>query len=446
MSFITVYLCLLGLLTLGAYELALTPREERISPAENRVLQPLPQLTLSSVRSGSFMTDFDAFLSDAFPNRDGVVGLADRILGLFGGETEADKNSAMQAELEAHTEPATPEASGGTALPAATGEPVPEETPPPDGEGNGPVPPEGASLWFITEDGETETVETYPLENLRVVADALEQYRAQLPEDGEIHFINVPVAQYGKVLFRHSRAGWDSDIDEVLQGLAGPNTYIYDETEILGDAVFDQPVYSAGDHHWYPMAAWMTMAAMVENQGIPATDYYEYLYKVASNFYGEPLTKEQLEVISPVRASDDIQALVPISPVESYIVKHLTELSPSAYMEEDKFAMYGIYLGGRRGPYRYFVTGYHTGRNALVIGDSFYMAFIPYLTPYYDNILATDLRDDMYNLSTVGPDVSHYMEEYDIDDIYFVTCTLTSLNGYVFQDRLTRYLHYDTGE
>ena len=86
----------------------------------------------------------------------------------------------------------------------------------------------------------------------------------------------------------------------------------------------------------------------------------------------------------------------------------------------------------------------HLRRTALVIGDSFYHAFLPYMTPYYDRILAMDPRDEMYNPNTVGPDISTYMRQYDIDDIYFVTCTYTSVNGNVFQDRLERHLYEDS--
>ena len=39
--------------------------------------------------------------------------------------------------------------------------------------------------------------------------------------------------------------------------------------------------------------------------------------------------------------------------------------------------------------------------------------------------------------------IRDYMEEYDISDVYFVTCSYTSLDGYVFQDRLERLFDND---
>ena len=48
----------------------------------------------------------------------------------------------------------------------------------------------------------------------------------------------------------------------------------------------------------------------------------------------------------------DIEVMLPLTPVESYIVYDRTELEPSAYLDDWKIEHYGIYLGGRRGPLR----------------------------------------------------------------------------------------------
>ncbi|MBR6115336.1 MAG: hypothetical protein IKQ10_09200 [Oscillospiraceae bacterium] len=473
-SFAVAYLCLLSLLTLGVYELAFTDRGERLSQSENRILQPFPALSVSSVLSGRFMEEFDGFLSDAFPRRDDMVRFSKSALALFGGESEEDENAAAKAALEAEeiaveepaptaevpaetaAEPAETAAPAEAAVPAAAPSAAPgtESGAEPEalaGDGEGPdteiiteAGEGGASLWLIGLDGAVEVQEAYPAANLRTVADMLELYRDALPADGEIHFINAPVSYMWKSLHYGRKLGWGCDLDEVLQDMVGERIYIYDVTEILDESTYNKPVYSmVGDHHWFPMGACMTVAAMARTQGLVPTDYYEYLYHTHYDFKGKPYTKEQLEAIDVEAAARNCQTVIPVTPVDSYIVKRLTELSPSVYMEDNRFVQYGIYLGGRRGPYRLFVTGYHTGRNALVIGDSFYHAFVPYLTPFYDNILCTDPRDEMYNYNTVGPNISTYIREYGIDDIYFVTCTYTSVNGYVFQDRLARHLYED---
>lgn len=450
-SFAAAYLCLLSLLTLGCWELCFAPREERISQTENRMLRAFPSLTAAALADGSYMEDFEGFLSDAFPVRDGVIGLSKRMLSVFGGETEEEENAARREALGAGGEelpvpaeepaPARPAAQ----VPAADPAPAPA-APVSDAPADPALPaPRDAALWMVGLDGSIQVQEEYPYANIAHLARVLNMYRDALAEDGQVHFINVPVSYMGKYLFYHRMSGWGCDLDEVLRPLVKEGVYIYDVTDFFGDAVFTEPLYSlAGDHHWYPRGGWRTAAVMTENQGLVPLDYYEYLYRLESDFRGKPLTRSQLESIPVAVAARDIQVMVPISPVESYIVKHLTELSPSAYMDDNRIEHYGIWLGGRRGPYRLFVTGFHTGRNALVIGDSFYHAFLPYMTPYYDRILAVDPRDEMYNPNTVGPDISTYMRQYDIDDIYFVTCTYTSVNGNVFQDRLERHLYEDS--
>ena len=67
------------------------------------------------------------------------------------------------------------------------------------------------------------------------------------------------------------------------------------------------------------------------------------------------------------------------------------------------------------------------------------------MTPCYDRILSTDLRSDMYVPELTGGSIRQYMEAYGVDDVYLVSCTYTSLNDYVYQDRLETYLNTDYG-
>ena len=82
-SFVAMYLCLLMLFTCGVGELVFVDRAARPSPTENRMLQGFPKLSFSSVFSGSFMDEFEAFLSDGFFFRDAAARFSDGVLGLF---------------------------------------------------------------------------------------------------------------------------------------------------------------------------------------------------------------------------------------------------------------------------------------------------------------------------------------------------------------------------
>ncbi len=106
-SFAVTYICLLSLLTLGVYELAFTDRGERLSQTENRILQAFPEVSFRSIRTGTFMEEFDDFLSDAFPRRDEMVSFSKTALSVFGGESEEDENAAAKAALGPRRSPST---------------------------------------------------------------------------------------------------------------------------------------------------------------------------------------------------------------------------------------------------------------------------------------------------------------------------------------------------
>lgn len=128
------------------------------------------------------------------------------------------------------------------------------------------------------------------------------------------------------------------------------------------------------------------------------------------------------------------------------MVRHLDQRSPGVLIVRDGYSGYAQYLGGNRHPWREFVTAFHTGRNALVIGDSFDLAFITYLFPYYDTVMVTDFRDGGYPVNEVGANVRDYIEYYDISDVYIVYCSYFSLNTDTVQDRMERYFFMDYGD
>lgn len=66
-----------------------------------------------------------------------------------------------------------------------------------------------------------------------------------------------------------------------------------------------------------------------------------------------------------------------------------------------------------------------TGRNLMIIKDSYANCFIPLLTPYYDKIIVIDPRyfyDDIYTL----------IEAYGISDVLF----MYNVNSYVEDNSL----------
>ena len=79
-----VMIWLFCLVIFGMSGLHILSEDKSFSESENRVLATFPKLTVSSVADGSFMKDFETYLTDQFPFRDGVISaktFVDRVFG-----------------------------------------------------------------------------------------------------------------------------------------------------------------------------------------------------------------------------------------------------------------------------------------------------------------------------------------------------------------------------
>ncbi|MBQ2895558.1 MAG: hypothetical protein IJE26_02475 [Oscillospiraceae bacterium] len=434
-SFVLAYLCLLALLTIGVGELLFAEKETHQSHTENRMLQGFPELSQESFFSGEFMDDFESFLSDGFFGRDGVVSASQSVLALFSlpdtSAPSADQGDAQLVEMKE-------EDADSMLAQLAEATPAPQESE----TGVVPANAQDAALYMINPDGSKQVSQAYTADKIARLAEVLNTYRDALPEDGSVHYTNIPISNLANAITLTERySGWESTVDDALQPLVKDGVYIYDTPEILGPMIRDEYIYYTMDFHWTPLGASRLVDAMVKRQGLQNVGYYEYLYRLASEYDGANYDRQALLDKAPHR--DDVQVQVPMSPVEANIITHLTERSPCPYLLDvdiDHYDKYHLYLTGVVGPWRRFETGYNTGRTAMVVGDCFNTVLVPYLAPYYDAIMMTDFRDEYYKPTDAGANARAYIEHYGIDDLYVVSCTWSPVDGYMLQDRLLQYL------
>ena len=444
-AYLPAYLCLLALFTLGVAELLWTDREERPSHTENRMLSAAPELTLDTVASGDYMSGVETWLTDGFPARDAVVGVSRNLMGLFAYHDEDEIDGGMGDALLA--EDVTPAVSqeAPERPEEAPAEAVPD--PPPDAEDAGEETPptnDGAGLYFVRADGTRVANETYSPQLLQTIADNLNTYRELLGEDGTVHMMYLPVSNLARYLTPGGQyTAWESDLAEVLQPLVEDGVYIYDAEEILMETMFDEYDYLTSDHHWTPLGASRFADRTLLQQGLIPNGYYEYLYRLESEYRsGNNYNRRQLMDLAPKQ--NDVQVQVPTTPVRGWKLMHVTEKEEREYLLEVNpggYPNYYLYLRGMLGGWRTYETGYHTGRDALIIGDSYMTAFLPYLTPYYDNITIADFRDGRYEPWEAGGSISDYIAAYGADDVYFLTCTWTPLDGTFLTRRIVDYLN-----
>lgn len=431
LSFILIYLCLLTLLTLGAGELLLVDKAARPSEAENRMLQGFPEFSRASVSSGAFMDGVEGFLSDGFFFRKEAAGAYDRVMGLFalpavGPETGVVAEEQLWEGNTADALPDGPAGEDGAVLPVMPAASVPEGAELRD-----------AQLWLVNGKGEREVLFTYPASALASFAEILNSYRALLPEDGHVFFANPQVAAVANNVFSDPRyTGWGSDLEEVLQPLTDEGVFIVDCTDVLSPHMDNPHLYPAEDYHWHSGAASLVADEMIRAQGLASAGFDQYRYYLSHKHNGVTYSAQTLAGMRYGR--DIIEIMAPISPAKSYILTHLDHRENAVFTYYE--GGYVGFLGGHKGPWRLFEGGFHTGRSALVIGDCFTPPMIPYMVPYYDVIISTDVRDNFYSSQQAGASIARYIETYGVDDIYVVYSTNSRFTGEALQSRLIGYL------
>jgi len=437
-SLIAVYLCLLLAFCCGMGELLFAEKGERVSLSENRMLKGFPELTGASLLAGDFMDGFESYLSDAFFLREDAAAFSDGIKGLFSLPAEEYAVTVFDEEqlAERGEEAAAPETLE-TGPAGESGEPAPQQT-----QTGGQTITESAYDWLELDDGTQQFLRSYTPEQLSTAAQALNDYRRVLPADGSVHMLQPLVSQIANYVLDGAHVtAWGSDIDEIMQPALDEGVMFHDHGDILLPYVgrYSLDLYPTEDHHWHPITVSLTVGELMREQGVVPNDFFEYGYYLSHYGTGPVCDRQALESMWLNR--ENVLIMEPVSPVESYLLNRITERLPSVFIDPSKDG-YIQYLGGLRGPWRLLETGFHTGRTALVIGDSFVNCFTAYLAPYYDEVLVTDFRSVTYNTILAGASAQQYIEYYGVDDVYVVVCTATSIGGDLVQYGLEKYLTY----
>lgn len=438
-SFVCIYLCLLTLLVCGAAELLSPDKGERLSESESRMLAAFPALSAGSVADGSFMSGFESYLSDAFPFRDGAADFTDAVMkllripddgpatGVVEDERLWDQNKEQEAAFQQLLEDESAErgeesyAGIGAAQSVVSGE------------------VHDVTLWLDRADGGRDTLFTYPADAMVSFAGILNRYRAKLPEDGRLYFFSPQVSDIANnIIGREKYVGWGTDLVEVLQPLVDDGVVIVDDLAILNPYLNDAPsaLYPIKDYHWHAIAASITADALISNQGLAPADYDQYRYWLSYKHDNRAYSTEELAGMNYSR--DTIEIMSAISPAGSFFLNNLTERQRTTFTMSE--GGYVGFLGGHKGPWRLIEGGFHTGRNALVVGDCFTIPLIPYLAPYYDQIISTDVRDNFYSVYLAGANIGDYIAQYDVDDIYVVWSTNARFYSDNIQSRMSAYL------
>ncbi len=398
-----------------------------VSEEENRTLSGMPAISLSTLKNGGISESFEGFLTDRFFLRSELVDGANALKHLFSALTvdelldaEGDEvfvptdESATQDEHQAQQdqpEEATQQEEDEQQTQTAPATIVTGDT---------------ASVWLNHRDGTRTVLITYGKDEIQKAATALNQYAALLPVGGKLHVMLAPRAQTVNKFALHldTESGWSSEIETALQPLVSKNVMLHSAYDVFQEPIQNGDyVYFRTDHHWTARGAYLAADAMLKSEGFQTVPLKDYSEKTIEGFLGSIYLHNRNARLSDL--ADQIEVFQPLLPAKSYRVSNAYKKNELPVIDETK-TNYLVFLGGTTGPYRVLEGGYHTGRNMLLVCDSFGNSIAPFFMPYYDDVYMVDFRVEYYTRQDAADGVKEYIRRLKISDVYIV---LSETNG-----------------
>ena len=398
-----------------------------VSEEENRTLAGLPSFSLSALQSGSISESFESFLTDRFFLRSELVDGANAIKHLFSALTV---DELLNAEGDEVFVPAPDQDTESEVSTADLEQPQEEAQEEPSTEAQtkttNVLTGDTADVWLNQKDGSKTVLFSYSKEEIQKAATALNEYAALLPVGGKVHVLLAPRAQSVNQFALHldSISGWSSGVEDALQSLVSNNVIVHSAYDIFQDSILSgEYVYFRTDHHWTARGAYLAANVMLTSEGYQTVPLADYREKTIDGFLGSIYLHGRNAKLKEL--ADQIEVFYPILPAKSYRVSNAYKKNELPVIDETQ-TNYLVFLGGTSGPYRVLEGGYHTGRNMLLVCDSFGNSIAPFFLPYYDDVYMVDFRDDYYNRRDAADGVKQYVRRLNIDDIYIV---LSETNG-----------------
>lgn len=174
-----------------------------------------------------------------------------------------------------------------------------------------------------------------------------------------------------------------------------------------------EKIYYKTDHHWTTLGAFYAFQAAAPSLGIDGDLSGKYVsYAVSDSFNGMLASKsgvnlgekEQIDIYVPTEEDTDL--------IVDYVDegKRSTSLYDSSKLKEKD--QYTVFLGGNSSLLDIRTVSTSTKR-LLLVKDSFANSFIPFLTPYYREIVVVDPR-------YYGGTINDLMDSYRISEVLFL--------------------------
>lgn len=334
------------------------------SEMENRALESAPRFSMASVLSGDFMKQWETYLSDQFVGRDLCRDIKVGLDRLGGSRKE-----------------------------------------------NGIYIGKGGQL--------LQDIEVPDQEQLTANVDAIRTF-AETYENIPVTMMLIPDAAciLSDSLPTFAQVEDQRQMFSMVERNLGDCVRWIDTVSVLNKHTSEKLYYKT-DHHWTTQAAFYVFRDSAQTLGIDSDVSGSFVsYVVTDSFNGtlaaasgaELDEKERIDIYVPSEGDDDV--------IVSYVDegRKTTSLYDSSKLEtRDK---YGVFLGGNTSVID-IKTVSTSQKRLLVVKDSFADCFIPFLAPYYREIVVVDPR---YYSGTMD----------EIMDAYRITDALILYSGNTF--------------
>lgn len=315
----------------GILVFALPDRE--FSENENRYLQVRPKITMEKIFSGDAQNELTDYVSDQFVKRDFWTGTATRV-----------KKSIGYQDV------------GGVFI--------------------------GKDHYYFEKIEDSDISATRYRQNLSFI-------QKFLSENQDMQAVAMLVPSPGHILEEKLPRGSMLYDDAGMYALAKQmvtSAEFVDCRDTL-KAQKDKDIYYRTDHHWTGYGAWLGYEAYCKAAGLTAKDYESFEPTCVSEEFLGTLYSKALDAAAVPDA-----VILPKS-LPEVTVQIGKEERDSIYDETklDTKDKYAVFFGGNYGQVT-IQTSAGTGKNLLIVKDSFANSMVPYLLEDYDTIVMVDLR------------------------------------------------------
>ncbi|MBQ3513086.1 MAG: hypothetical protein IJA32_04720 [Lachnospiraceae bacterium] len=352
---VTIVFCALFF---GMFLFSLFPKQKEFSESENRYLQQKPEFSFEKVLDGSFEADYEDYIKDQFPARDGWVGLKNKF-EFFLGKQEMNGVYVGKEEYFIENHPA--------------------------------------------KNYESELAK----ENMIALSNTVSQYEKTLGE-GHVKVMLVPNAvtilkdKLPEYAMPYNQMEY---MEEVKEALKAEDVWVPLYDTLMQHK--EDGIYYHTDHHWTTLGAYYGYEQWCKESGItpiPLSDMEQTL-----------LTKDFLGTISSkINFSMKADEMYRFEPKGAdYTAAYMNRKEENTLYDEEALTVkdkYAYFLKGNNGIVTITNHNMEEGETLLVVKDSYANCFLPMIAAHYKTVYVVDLR---YYANLLSESAA----EWDIDDL-----------------------------